>query len=310
MERLGTWIWREHRDQFVAWVVGVVGVLVLVGLLVPAVVVGSLHLDLRRSQALIWFACFAAVLLLTSLLTVLSLRGASEAIRRRAPSGAAEASAARMAVLRLPQQLGVRAIVLASPLQTAISLPVGLVLADPGVDGTVALGAAFVLFAIMIGLIFTTTSQLLVRPAARELAADALVDSFPGRAWSVRRRLVVITTTGVGVGGIAVSAAVRGTAADEHDYLVALAASTAFGAYFAWLLDLLVFSPTLAPLEDVMAGAARIEGGDLSQAVPVTSLDELGELAGSFNRMQRGLAERESLHAAFGSYVDPALAQR
>ena len=173
-----------------------------------------------------------------------------------------------------------------------------------------ALGAAFVLFAIMIALIFSTASQLLVRPAARDLAADALLDSFPGRAWSVRRRLVVITTTGVGVGGIAVSAAVRGTAADEHDYLMALGASTAFGAYFAWLLDLLVFSPTLAPLGDVMAGAARVEGGDLSQAVPVTSLDELGELAGSFNRMQRGLAERESLHAAFGSYVDPALAQR
>ncbi|MFZ0140635.1 MAG: adenylate/guanylate cyclase domain-containing protein, partial [Aeromicrobium sp.] len=33
-------------------------------------------------------------------------------------------------------------------------------------------------------------------------------------------------------------------------------------------------------------------------------------LAGSFNRMQDGLAERERLQAAFGSYVDPALATR
>jgi class 3 adenylate cyclase len=33
-------------------------------------------------------------------------------------------------------------------------------------------------------------------------------------------------------------------------------------------------------------------------------------LAASFNRMQAGLAERRRLHAAFGTYVDPALAAR
>ncbi len=38
--------------------------------------------------------------------------------------------------------------------------------------------------------------------------------------------------------------------------------------------------------------------------------DDLGALAASFNRMQSGLAERERLQAAFGSYVDPALATR
>jgi class 3 adenylate cyclase len=38
--------------------------------------------------------------------------------------------------------------------------------------------------------------------------------------------------------------------------------------------------------------------------------DDLGALAASFNRMQAGLAERQRLRAAFGSYVDPALAAR
>ena len=38
--------------------------------------------------------------------------------------------------------------------------------------------------------------------------------------------------------------------------------------------------------------------------------DDLGALAGSFNRMQAGLAERQRLQAAFGTYVDPALAAR
>jgi class 3 adenylate cyclase len=38
--------------------------------------------------------------------------------------------------------------------------------------------------------------------------------------------------------------------------------------------------------------------------------DDLGALAASFNRMQAGLAERQRLQLAFGSYVDPALAAR
>ena len=38
--------------------------------------------------------------------------------------------------------------------------------------------------------------------------------------------------------------------------------------------------------------------------------DDLGVLAASFNRMQAGLAERRRLHAAFGTYVDPALAAK
>ena len=33
--------------------------------------------------------------------------------------------------------------------------------------------------------------------------------------------------------------------------------------------------------------------------------DDLGALAASFNRMQAGLAERQRLQAAFGTYVDP-----
>jgi adenylate cyclase len=38
--------------------------------------------------------------------------------------------------------------------------------------------------------------------------------------------------------------------------------------------------------------------------------DDLGVLTASFNRMQAGLAERQRLQAAFGTYVDPALAAR
>ena len=45
-------------------------------------------------------------------------------------------------------------------------------------------------------------------------------------------------------------------------------------------------------------------------ATPVVQDDDLGALAASFNRMQTGLAERQRLQAAFGTYVDPDLAAR
>ena len=44
--------------------------------------------------------------------------------------------------------------------------------------------------------------------------------------------------------------------------------------------------------------------------VPVTSTDEVGQLAQSFNRMATGLGERKRLFDAFGAYVDPDVGRR
>lgn len=70
------------------------------------------------------------------------------------------------------------------------------------------------------------------------------------------------------------------------------------------------YSPALRPIRDLSAGTGRVEVGDYSQRLSVAQDDDLGVLAGSFNRMQAGLAERQRLQAAFGTYVDPALAAR
>ena len=70
------------------------------------------------------------------------------------------------------------------------------------------------------------------------------------------------------------------------------------------------FSPSLRPVRDLARGTERVAAGDYSQRLPVVQDDDLGALAASFNRMQAGLAERQRLHAAFGTYVDPALAAR
>ena len=71
-----------------------------------------------------------------------------------------------------------------------------------------------------------------------------------------------------------------------------------------------VFAPSLRPIRDLAEGTERVAAGDYSRRLPVVQDDDLGALAASFNRMQAGLAERQRLQAAFGTYVDPNLAAR
>ena len=71
-----------------------------------------------------------------------------------------------------------------------------------------------------------------------------------------------------------------------------------------------IFSPSMLPIRDLAVGTVRVAAGDYNQRLPVVQDDDLGALAASFNRMQAGLAERQRLQAAFGTYVDPALAAR
>jgi adenylate cyclase len=72
----------------------------------------------------------------------------------------------------------------------------------------------------------------------------------------------------------------------------------------------LAFLPSLRPVRDLAEGTVRVAAGDYGQRLPVVQDDDLGALSASFNRMQAGLAERQRLQAAFGTYVDPALAAR
>jgi class 3 adenylate cyclase len=75
-------------------------------------------------------------------------------------------------------------------------------------------------------------------------------------------------------------------------------------------LTLLVTRSVLLPVDELLEATDAVKRGDLDARVPVTSGDELGQLAGSFNEMMQGLSEREALREAFGAYVDPDVAQR
>jgi class 3 adenylate cyclase len=53
-----------------------------------------------------------------------------------------------------------------------------------------------------------------------------------------------------------------------------------------------------------------VREGDFTRRVPIIATDELGDVAVAFNDMVVGLRQRAALQSAFGSYVDPALAER
>ena len=76
------------------------------------------------------------------------------------------------------------------------------------------------------------------------------------------------------------------------------------------LLSMLFAHSFLAPVADLLAATERVKRGDIWARVPVTTEDELGVLASSFNGMMRALTEREILREALSSYVAPDVAHR
>jgi class 3 adenylate cyclase len=76
----------------------------------------------------------------------------------------------------------------------------------------------------------------------------------------------------------------------------------------SWLVALLADS-IARPLGDLQVAAERVRSGDLDVRVPVVSVDETGALTRSFNTMVEGLRERERIREAFGTYVDPEVAE-
>jgi adenylate cyclase len=97
---------------------------------------------------------------------------------------------------------------------------------------------------------------------------------------------------------------------DSSQYVLAPIIAIPFAIGIAIILSPFGVTPVVRPVEDLAAGTERVTGGVFDKRVPVTSDDEFGQLARSFNRMQAGLLERERLQSAFGSYVDPVLAER
>jgi class 3 adenylate cyclase len=89
------------------------------------------------------------------------------------------------------------------------------------------------------------------------------------------------------------------------DVLVAVAVATTISLELSVLLS----KSILRPIADLQRATEAARAGRFDQAVPVTTGDELGELAVSFNQMLAGLRERERIRGALGTYLDRDVAE-
>jgi signal transduction histidine kinase len=137
--------------------------------------------------------------------------------------------------------------------------------------------------------------QLSLRPLRREAGASMGRSEFePLRSLSVATKVrlgfvaALLVTSDVVV---AVTLPAGGTASLERAVWLSLLVIATLGLTLA----LPVTQNALDPVRDLIDATHRIASGDLSADVPVTSTDELGELAAGFNEMIDGLRERERL---------------
>jgi adenylate cyclase len=107
--------------------------------------------------------------------------------------------------------------------------------------------------------------------------------------------LVVAALSSSGGGGAALGA----------DVLIAVGVATTISLE----LTVLFAKSIVRPIADLQRATDAVREGRYDVAVPVTTGDELGELAASFNQMVQGLAERERLREAFGTYLDKSVAE-
>jgi class 3 adenylate cyclase len=150
-----------------------------------------------------------------------------------------------------------------------------------------------------------------VRPARAAIAGDTGIGDLLPRSRPTFAAWSRISVIGVAF-GFAVGASLLGAAFNQVSGNPALAVVIGCVA-IGFAVPITVgagFAPSLRPIRDLADATKRVAAGDYSQRLPVVQDDDLGALAASFNRMQAGLAERQRLQAAFGTYVDPGLAAR
>jgi adenylate cyclase len=312
MERLARWAWRRFGARYFRAYASfeVVSALIIT---VGALGLLTLYEDMSRAEFLriVLFAC-ACVLLSLAVGTAKAFRMARPLLGwargQRGPEGAAEAW---HTAISLPVQFVTHGGWI--PV-TLVALPVSVYttaeLELPAYSGIALFAGALVSVGYAAVLHFFA-AELALRPVVHDIAKQ-LPPEFADRGsgvslrWKLLGALPLINViTGVIVSGL--SSGERASLSDLGlDVIVAVV--VAFTISFE--LTLLLTRSVLSPVRELVDATQRVKGGDMSARVAVTSGDEIGQLARSFNEMLTGLEERERLRTAFGSYVSPDVAER
>ena len=149
----------------------------------------------------------------------------------------------------------------------------------------------------------------------RPVTACALEAGPPDRPAGpgVARRLTMAWMLGTGVPALGVVAVATvelvGGTLDDRVALAATIFLAAVALAIGFAATVFAARSVAEPVSTMRAAMARVQGGDFDARVAVDDGSEVGLLQAGFNRMAEGLAERERIREAFGTYVDPDVAE-
>jgi class 3 adenylate cyclase len=310
MERFSAWLWRRFRTHYAALLV--IQMLVWPTIvIIPSIYSGWRTLGLPTER--LWPAVATVMPIYAGVATLAAIYLGRPAARALGAWGRREnvdpqATREALAGLYRVPLLAVIGGLVPSTIAMAFALDAAKALADwPTRIVWVATGwqvlfgcAAFVWL----------MGDTLTRPVRAELDAAIGEDSpEPVRRGIASRLMVMILLVSL-IAGYFSALPVSWARTDIAQYIASGLIVPTLAAFCVLVFSAFGIVPVTQPVKELTRGTERVTAGDFSERIPVTSNDEFGVLARSFNRMQAGLLERERLHAAFGSYVDPALAER
>lgn len=312
MDRFVRWFWGTFKAQFIVAVTTLTILLVGIGVLAPICILFTHVWRLESGEGAIFAFTIFVMLALAAGLGVWSAADVRQPVTSWIKGDRSDPEATRDAALVLGQRMATQSVRIGLGPAVIIGAPVINRYTQMGVRGFVVICLLLAAAAFIVQYLVGVGTTLLMRPLLEEVANYSEITAPPQtRAWSLQRRLfngVVATgfATGLGAGGIA--------------YLFSSSLETAFVAtfitgilmalYCSALYQIGVIGPTLQPLRDLETAIDRVRQGDFEHRLPVYSADQFGDVAVAFNEMTTGLQQRAALAAAFGSYVDPALATR
>jgi adenylate cyclase len=151
-------------------------------------------------------------------------------------------------------------------------------------------------------------AELLMRPVIEEIVAVLPDDAdFTRNGLPLRKRLMITLPVFAETAGLIVAALVTHHGGTR---MLWISVAVAFGVGWVISMELttLLSRAITTPISDLRKALAAVREGDYDVRVPVVSSDDLGELSHEFNRMVRGLREREQIRDAFGTYLDKDVA--
>ena len=169
---------------------------------------------------------------------------------------------------------------------------------------------------VLLGGLATSASQyLLLERIMRPVVARALAGEQPAVLVTpgVTARVTMSWALGTAVpllGAVALGVArVAGADIDAGQTVGAMTFLTVV-ALIAGLLAIRAATSSIAgPVEAMRDAVARVGTGDFDARVTVDDASEIGLLEAGFNRMAAGLAERERIRSALGTYLDHDVAE-